>query len=162
MSSTAYISGLCPVPFLGPVITTDTCQIDSSIVVKMGANMSSGHITGVCATPVRKFTEANQCVTTSMPPMKSVQVPSMLLLASQCSVPTATQFAKFPKVAVPCSVRTENLKNPTCPTLVSPKSRFQQYVRYQPPVPCAPLPQSAQMAGKSQGSTRLCNPYPPT
>jgi hypothetical protein len=162
MSSTAYISGLCPVPFTGTVRAVDRCQVDSSIVVKMGANMSSGHITGECTTPtVTKFYESSQCVNPSVPPAKIVPTPSMVLLASQCRPPTPAQFARFPKVAVPCSVRTELLRNPSCPP-PPPVSRFLRYARYQPPLPCPALPQTAQMAGKSQASTRLCNAYPPT
>ena len=158
MSSTAYISGLCPVPFTGIVNAPTVCKPDTSVVVKMGANMSSGHITGLCTTPtLYQFNEPSQCVTTLVPPIKTVPTPAMILMASQCPPPTAAQFAKFPKVAVPCSVRTEALRDFTCPVIVTPRSRFQKYVRYQPPVPCPPLPEIARMAGISQPSTRVCN-----
>jgi hypothetical protein len=43
-----------------------------------------------------------------------------------------------------------------CPP-INPVTRFAQYQRYQVPVPCAPLPQSANMAGKSLPSSRACN-----
>ena len=151
-------------PFTGIVNAPDRCSVDTSTAARLWGNMSSGHITGACTTinPTGKFFEPSGCIGGSIPPTKTVPTPAMILLASKCQPPTAAQFARFPKVAVPCSVRNELLRDPACPIVLTPKSRFQKYVRYQPPVPCPPLPQSAQMVGISQPSTRLCNPYPPT
>ena len=90
----------------------------------------------------------------------TVQTPSMLLAAkaSNCTPPTPAQFALYPKVAIPSSVRTQALvsKYANCPTPQSAQ-RFAQYTRFTPPVPCQPLPQSANTAGISKPSTRLCN-----
>jgi hypothetical protein len=90
----------------------------------------------------------------------TVQTPSMLLAAkaSNCTAPTPAQFALYPKVAIPCSVRTQALvsKYANCPTPQSAQ-RFSQYTRFTPPAPCQPLPQSANTAGISKPSTRLCN-----
>ena len=159
MSSTAFISGVCPVPFTGIVNAPDRCSVDTSTAVRLGGNMSSGHITGLCTTinPTGKFYESSKCVGGSIPPVKTVPTPAMVLMASQCPPPTAAQFAKFPKVAVPCSVKTELLRDFACPVVLTPRSRFQRYVRYQPPVPCPPLPETARMVGISQPSTRVCN-----
>jgi hypothetical protein len=156
MSSTAYISGRCPILFVGKIRPIDTCS-NTTIITNPGTQMSSGHITGLCDLPPIKRTYANDmCAGGSVAPMKTVQLPSLLLASQVCKPPTAEEFAKFPKVAVPCSVRTEALKEPSCPILPTPRQRFQRYVRFTPPVPCAPLPQSANMAGKSLGSTRAC------
>lgn len=88
--------------------------------------------------------------------------PSMVILANQCPQPTPAEFALYPKVAVPCSVRTQAIANKVCATLPDPTSRFSQYQRYQVPVPCPPLNQSANMAGKSLPSSNQCNIYPAT
>ena len=61
------------------------------------------------------------------------------------------------KVTVPSSVLTELSRVPTDPT--DPTQRFNQYQRYQPPAPCPALPLTANMAGISKPSTRLCNLY---
>jgi hypothetical protein len=104
----------------------------------------------------------NQCCAKTPPGPLTVQVPSMLLLSKVCPPPTKEQFALYPKVAVPCSVRTQQLATPnaTCTTLPLPTSRFTKYLRYTPAVPCQALPQSANMAGISLPSSRLCNNRP--
>ena len=96
------------------------------------------------------------------PPGPNVtQLPSLLLLSRVCPLPSASEFSSYPKVAVPCSVRTEALTipNANCARIPDPIQRFMKYQRYQPPIPCQPLPQSANMAGISQPSTRECNVY---
>ena len=85
--------------------------------------------------------------------------PSMLLASKVCPTPTPAEVALYPKVAVPCSVRTSALQNSACPGLPDPTQRFSQYDRYQPAVPCQPLPQSANMAGISKPSVKNCNLY---
>lgn len=109
--------------------------------------MSSTDIDSICSKP---------------PPGPNVtQLPSLLLLSRVCPPPSAADFASYPKVAVPCSVRTEALAkpNPNCARIPDPIQRFSKYQRYEPPIPCQPLPQSANMAGISQPSTRECNVY---
>jgi hypothetical protein len=132
--------------------------------MSLGANLSSGYTYNLnqaaikcgIANVVQK--ECSNACSNEPPGPKNVQIPSLALL-NTCPPPTAAQFALFPKVAVPCSVYTEarSIPNGRCAALPEPTARFAQYNRYQPPVPCAPLPQSANMAGISKPSTRLCN-----
>jgi len=86
--------------------------------------------------------------------------PSMLLnqQMNSCPPPTPADFAKFPKVAVPSSVRTQAILDSQCLS----SDRFARYERYRVPVPCLPLPASANMAGKSQPTSIQCNIYPNT
>jgi len=124
------------------------------------ANIASGNTE-------KKESDANYCfkemkaaklkgtpaICNDMPPGPlTVQTPSMLLAAkaSNCTPPTPAQFALYPKVAIPCSVRTEALvsKYANCPPPQSAQ-RFAQYTRYNPAPPCQPLPQSANTAGIS-------------
>ncbi len=86
----------------------------------------------------------------------TVQVPSMLLASKVCPAPSRADFAKYPKAAVASSIRTQNLIS-TYEN--SRQDRFSQYRRWQPPPPCPDLPQSANMAGISKPSTRLCNTF---
>lgn len=88
--------------------------------------------------------------------------PSVVINKYTCPGPTPAEFALFPKVAIPSSVRTLTLQSNLCATLPDPKQRFSQYNRYQVPVPCPPLTPLAISAGISQPSTRLCNIYPIT
>jgi hypothetical protein len=87
---------------------------------------------------------------------------SMYLISKSCPSPTPAEFALYPKVAVPSTVRTQAIVNQQCATLPSPEKRFAKYERYQVPVPCPPLDQSANMAGKSLPSSLGCNIYPNT
>ena len=87
---------------------------------------------------------------------------SMYLKAKTCPQPTPAEFTLYPKVAVPSSVRTQTIANQVCATLPNPNARFVQYQRFQVPVPCPPLDQSANMAGKSLPSSLGCNIYPNT
>ena len=128
------------------------------------ANMSSGNTDKINQQTIYNGLPQNSvsdkcCIGAGEPsgPL-TVQVPSMLLIARTCPTPTPAQFALYPKVAPPCSVRTESLM--ACVTSNSqsvPKQRFAKYARYQAPQPCQPLPQSARMAGLSKPSTRACN-----
>jgi hypothetical protein len=129
-------------------------------------NMSSGYTeklnqnTIYCGLPKNSVSD-KCCVGSSEPsgPL-TVQVPSMLILSKGCPAPTPAQFALYPKVAPPCSVRTAALGACTVSNSASspnPVQRFSKYNRYQPPPPCAPLPASARMAGISKPSIRPCN-----
>lgn len=135
--------------------------------MSLGANFSSGYTSNLnkktidCGitngtTPVYR---QDCCIKNSVPGSKQhvAVYPSMLLLSKTCDPPTPAEFALYPKVAVPCSVKTAALKDSVCNT--NPADRFSQYRRYQPPTPCLPLPQSANMAGISKPSTRKCNLY---
>jgi hypothetical protein len=91
----------------------------------------------------------------------SAVYPSMLLKGRRCPEPTPAEFALYPKVAIPSSIRTKALADgKVCATLPDPIQRFSKYDRYTPAIPCAPLPASANMAGISRASTRECNIYP--
>jgi len=83
--------------------------------------------------------------------------PSMVLSKKGCDPPSPADFAKYPKVAVPSSVRTQELASGSKCPILNPLTRFAQYERYQVPIPCPPLPDSANMAGKSLPSSRACN-----
>jgi hypothetical protein len=87
--------------------------------------------------------------------------PSMVILGNPCALPTPAEFALFPKVAIPCSVRLQQLTS-SCVPSTEPTKRFAKYQRYQVPVPCPPLQPSANMAGKSLPSSLQCNIYPNT
>jgi len=131
------------------------------------ADMSSGYADKINQMALRcgfsKGSVSNGCCSKTPPGPLTVQLPSMLLLTKVCPPPTAAQFALYPKVAVPCSVRTEALATPNaaCRSLPLPTNRFAKYNRYQPAVPCQALPQSANTAGISLPSTRPCN-FKPT
>jgi hypothetical protein len=132
--------------------------------MSLGANLSSGYTNNLnqaaikCGIPVVVQKECSNACSNEPPGPKNVQIPS-LIIPKVCPPPTPAEFARYPKVAVPCSVYTEALSTPNgrCAALPAPTARFAQYNRYQPPLPCAPLPQSANMAGISKPSTRLCN-----
>ena len=91
----------------------------------------------------------------------TAKYPSIVINKYQCPQPTPAEFALFPKVAVPSSVRIQSIVDgKNCPSLPDPKQRFAQYERYKPPVPCPPLTQLAASAGISKPSNRECNIYP--
>ena len=133
--------------------------------MSLGGNLSSGHTsilinqTIYCGVPkLQKNAYSDNCCNSDLPIQQPVaRYPSMVLSTKTCPPPSPAEFAKYPKVAVPSSTRTQSLaSNSKCPTL-NPVSRFAQYERYQVPVPCAPLPKAANMAGKSLPSSRACN-----
>ncbi len=132
-------------------------------------NFSSGHTAALearvieCGIPVQaQAITGNVCCNLPTPPGLPVQRPSQLLASRSCPPPTPEEFALYPKVAVPESVRTQaKFDNSICVArLPAPEQRFAQYNRYNPPVPCQALPQEANMAGISKPSTRNCPPTP--
>ena len=135
--------------------------------MSLGGNLSSGNTDKLTERVLRaglmKASYSDKCVNCSVPGKSPVAVyPSMLLQSKLNSCPpiTPAQFALYPKVAVPSSIRTQTLISPVCQ--IDPISRFSQYERYRIPVPCQPLPQSANMAGISLPSKLECNIYPNT
>ena len=97
-----------------------------------GANMSSGYTSKLndnviyCGIPK---SVSDKCCIPSNPPGIPIPVavyPSMLLASRVCPEPTPAQFALYPKVAVPCSVRTNALQVSACATLPHPTQRGAQ------------------------------------
>lgn len=139
-----------------------------SITGDKGGNFSSGHTsrlanqTIACGIPaVAQRASADGCCKAVVPPGPVARLPSMVLESRACPQPTPAQFALYPKVAVPESVRVQNLANRVCQTYSDPVTqRFAQYRRFQPAPPCQPLPPEANMAGISKPSTRGCPPWP--
>lgn len=128
--------------------------------MSLGGNFSSGHTntltekTVSCALP--KFSQTMNC--SSQIQQHAARYPSMVICSKACPPPSPADFAKYPKVAVPSSTRTQALANASqCASIPNPQTRFSHYQRFQIPVPCAPLPASANMAGISQPSSRPCN-----
>lgn len=126
--------------------------------MSLGANLSSGYTDTVRDATVRCSSTvpnvSNTCpseLSGNSSKIYPVAAYSSMRLQTQCPRPLA-EAALYPKVTVPSSVRTESLAKS-----IENAPRFSQYVRYQPPVPCLPLPQSANMAGKSLPSSRACN-----
>jgi hypothetical protein len=135
--------------------------------MSLGGNLSSGYTDNLTERVMRaglmQASYSDKCSNCSIPGKTPVAVyPSMLLHSriNSCPPITPAQFALYPKVAVPSSIRTQLLVSPIYP--VDPISRFSQYERYRIPVPCQPLPQSANMAGISLPSKLECNIYPNT
>ena len=139
--------------------------------MSLGGNLSSGYTESLIKETLlngipnlASIARSDMCCIpgnqTIKPPTASL--PSMILLSRTCPPPSPADFALYPKVAVPSSVRTQALSSPACATLPDPVQRFSQYQRFQVPIPCAPLPQSANMAGISKPSSLECNIYPRT
>lgn len=136
--------------------------------MSLGGNLSSGYTAILNEKTIQSGISKVVSIANSDPcsrcPGTILQQPvaaysSMLLASKVCPQPSSSDFALYPKVAVPSSVRTQMLTSPTCQNNVN---RFSQYTRYQVPVPCQPLPQSASMAGISKPTTLNCNIYPHT
>jgi hypothetical protein len=130
--------------------------------MSLGGNLSSGYTDSLidkAAYCEVKRTEASSCCPgyTSNKPV--AVYPSMLLLSKTCPPPSPADFALYPKVAIPSSVRTQSLASGTScsATIPNPISRFAQYQRYQIPIPCPPFPGSVNMVGISKPSSRACN-----
>lgn len=130
--------------------------------MSLGGNLSSGQTSKIIDNSIQysvpkaqALAYANNCCSTTVQKPPTARYPSMVLLGTTCSPPTPAEFAKYPKVAVPSSVRTEALAR--CSSVPDPQTRFSQFRRYQVPVPCPPLPASANMAGISLPSSRACN-----
>ena len=130
--------------------------------MSLGGNFSSNYTNNLienslmCSIPVaqvRAFSD-NCCSSSSQSNTPVARQPSMVIQKDKsCQEVTPADFAKYPKVAVPSSVRTQSLIMNT----QASSERFQQYRRFQVPTPCPPLPASANMAGKSLPSSRQCN-----
>lgn len=133
--------------------------------MSLGGNLSSGYTSQIidtathqCFIPPVSHSD-NCCANTAPGPPPAAIRPSILLAKRAiCPKPSPSNFALFPKVAVPSSVRTQAIQGSLegC-RLVSPNQRFSRYDRYTPPVPCPPLPASVNMVGISKPSTRACN-----
>ena len=138
--------------------------------MSLGGNLSSGYTSQLTANTVYNgitksvsIAYSDSCCNSGNTVNGPVAARSSLYLESKtCSPPTPAEFALYPKVAIPSSVRTQALANQVCATLPSPEKRFAKYERFQVPVPCPPLDQSANMAGKSLPSSLGCNIYPNT
>lgn len=132
------------------------------------ANIASGNSDKInadsirCSLPaVTKAATSDKCCVNNVPrgPL-TVQLSSLYAESKSkaCPPPTPEQFALYPKVAVPSSLRTlEKLSNYENCTTTTADQRFAKFRRWQPPPPCPPLPQTAQSAGISKPSTRACN-----
>lgn len=129
-------------------------------------NMASGNSDKInvdairCSLPaVTKTATSDKCCVNSTPPGPlTVQLSSLYSESKTCPPPTPEQFALYPKVAVPSSLRTsQKLSNYQNCTTTTADQRFAKFTRWQPPAPCQPLPQIAQSAGISKPSTRACN-----
>ena len=129
-------------------------------------NMASGNSDKInadairCSLPaVTKTAASDKCCVNNVPRGTSnVQLSSLYSESKTCPPPTPEQFALYPKVAVPSSLRTlEKLSNYQNCTTTTADQRFAKFKRWQAPAPCQPLPQIAQSAGISKPSTRACN-----
>ena len=138
--------------------------------MSLGGNLSSGYTSRLIDNVIYNGVTNSVSIAYSDPCCNSgnnVKGPvasrsSMYLISKTCPSPTPADFALYPKVAIPSSVRTQAIANQLCAALPSPEKRFAKYERYQVPVPCPPLDQSANMAGKSLPSSLECNIYPNT
>ena len=129
-------------------------------------NMASGNSDKInadairCSLPaVTKTAASDKCCVNNVPRGTSnVQLSSLYSESKTCPPPTPEQFALYPKVAVPSSLRTsQKLSNYQNCTTTTADQRFAKFTRWQAPAPCQPLPQIAQSAGISKPSTRACN-----
>ena len=129
-------------------------------------NMASGNSDKInadairCSLPaVTKTATSDNCCVNNVPRGTSnVQLSSLYSESKVCPPPTPEQFALYPKVAVPSSLRTsQKLSNYQNCTTTTADQRFAKFTRWQAPAPCQPLPQIAQSAGISKPSTRACN-----
>jgi len=136
--------------------------------MSLGGNLSSGYtsqlIDKVIYNGITKSVSiaySNPCCTNPGATYATASQPSMVILANNCVGVTPAEFALFPKVAIPSSVRLQQLTSSCLPS-TEPEKRFAKYQRYQVPPVCPPLQQSANMAGKSLPSSLECNIYPNT
>jgi hypothetical protein len=134
--------------------------------MSFGANLSSGYTDTLndrvsqCAKPniLPSTAVCNSSVSGARP---VARYPSMVLASKICTPPTPSQLALYPKVAMTSSVRTQALSSPVCPVLPSATQRFSHYRRYEPPIPCSPLPAASISAGISKPSVIKCNIFSP-
>jgi hypothetical protein len=146
-------------------ITITPISLLISKKMSLGGNLSSGYTSQIIDTASRQCSlpppsHSDTCCAKTIPGPQPVAVRSSIHLAKKtvCPKPSRADFALFPKVAGPSSVRTQAIQGAVegC-RLVSPNQRFSRYDRYTPPVPCPPLPAFVNMVGISQPSTRACN-----
>lgn len=110
---------------------------------------------------LQKSAYSSPCCSTASGYQATARYPSMVITNHSCPPPTPAQLALFPKVAVPCSVRTQRLVDgKNCANLPDSNKRFAKFIRFQPPLPCPPLTPLAASAGISKPSVRECNIYP--
>ena len=137
--------------------------------MSLGGNIASGYTDSLTEKAVDagkpkllSMAVSNKCcIESEVKPV--ARYPSMVLLSKHCMPISPAQFSQYPKVAGPSSIRTQSLADTSkCSVSFDPISRFVKYQRYQVPVPCQPLPASANMAGISQPTSLQCNIYPNT
>jgi len=141
-------------------------------MASLGANQSSGRTDSLiantiyCGIPAQAArAQADLCCKKTSgqaaQPAQSAQLSSTYLDSKVCPIiPTPAQFALYPKVATTQSVYIYNKLTNNCATLPDASQRFQQFQRYQPAVPCAPLPIAASLAGTSLPSKACLYNYP--
>lgn len=136
--------------------------------MSLGGNLSSGYTNQLTdrtiysgITKSVSVAYSDPCCNNSGIVSTSASQSSMFALGNTCPPPTPAEFALYPKVAVPSSVRLQQITS-SCLSSNNPDTRFDKYRRYQVPVPCPPLAPSANMAGKSLPSSLQCNIYPNT
>ena len=116
--------------------------------MSLGANFSSGYTNQRIADTLRCSDKpvSNQACPSVM------RNPSGQILASKkCAAVTPAEFAKYPKVAVASSIRTQKVID-TCTKTPIDSQRFSQYVRYQPPIPCPVTRQPTSLPSVNQCS----------
>ena len=136
--------------------------------MSLGGNLSSGYTNQLTdkaiysgITKSASIAYSDKCCNNPGASYTTASQPSMVILANECIGVTPAEFALFPKVAIPCSVRLQQLTS-SCPPSIDPERRFAKYQRYRVPPVCPPLHPSANMAGKSLPSSLECNIYPNT
>ena len=136
--------------------------------MSLGGNLSSGYTnqqtektiySGI--TKSVSIAYSNKCCNNPGATYATASQPSMVILGNPCPDLTPAEFALYPKVAIPSSVRLQQLTSSCLPS-TEPEKRFSKYQRYQVPPVCPPLQPSANMAGKSLPSSLECNIYPNT
>lgn len=144
------------------------CGLSPGLVIDRinGATLSSGYTerlskhTLSCGIRAQKD-NSNCCRLPSGSTGQTVPPESIYLQSKTCLPPTPAQFALYPKVAVPESVRIQTIvAGVQYATLPEPSQRFNKYDRYQVRPPCLPLSQASAAAGISQPSSRDCNLMP--
>ena len=138
--------------------------------MSLGGNFSSGYTEKLNESVIQFGIEKNEnrgynnaCVETYISGSQITPVanyPSMILAANVCPISSPQVFASYPKIAMLSSQLTQQKSSVVCMNFDATQ-RFSKYNRYQIPVPCQPVPQSANMAGISLPNAIPCkiNPY---